>query len=487
MTFYSATLLGVKPLAVEIEIDLSSGLPFFQIVGLPDAILKESKTRVKSAIIQGGYEFPYDQRVVLNLAPSKVRKEGSGFELALAARILASSGQIGLPPGPVMFLGELALDGHLRSVGEIEALAYAIKEKPDVEILVAPAEAAQSLAQILKMPVIGIKHIQDLNQAIWWEQNKFCPAKKNAQENQPHQAHDSGNSIPKLKFSKFWARHLEVAAVGRHHYLVCGPPGCGKTFFAESLKRLFFRNQLETDLEQRALDAIYKRSEFEIPWAAPHHSATAVGLLGGGVPPRPGALTKAHGGILFLDEILEFHPAVLDSLREPIERGFIEIYRAGQQVSFPSRVQIIAAANPCRCGLWGYNLQGCPCSESSRRQYQARMSGPLFDRFDVRLYCQAPMGNEEKVSSDKIRKRVKFALDFKKNNPDFIFTPNAQKYLDLQQDAASFNYRSWKKVQNIAQTLAALDLTGEILVEHLEEAFSFQRLTGLNGRETSSR
>ena len=228
MAFFSSTLVGVKPMPVEIEIDVSDGLPFFQIVGLPDAVLKESKTRVKSAIMQSGFDFPYEKRVVLNLAPSKIKKEGSGFELGLAARILASCGYVPQPGHDVMFLGELALDGKVKSIPEIHALAYGTKLRGFSGLLVVPSENSEEISEALNVPVIPVSHLGDLRGQNWWEKTVSKSRSRIFQR-----ANHSRESEEFLisKFSKFWAKHLVMATVGHLNYLLCGPPGCGKTYF----------------------------------------------------------------------------------------------------------------------------------------------------------------------------------------------------------------------------------------------------------------
>jgi magnesium chelatase family protein len=474
MSYFSATLLGVRPILVEIEIDISSGLPFFQIVGLPDAILRESKTRVKSAILQGGFDFPYDQRVVLNLAPSKVKKEGSGFELGLAARILSSSMQIPAPDFNVLFLGELALDGGIRSIPEIEALAFAghnhFSRGIKIDLIVVNKDDVQKISH-LGIPVLGVSHLSDFQGTRWWEiENPTAEIPKSPVEPK--------SNFENLKFSEFWARHLMIAALGGHHYFLCGPPGTGKTFFAESLRLLLGALNNEPEIERRLLNSVFQRPPSEYPWAAPHHSASTCGILGGGNPPRAGAITRAHGGVLFLDELLEFSPSGLDSLREPIEKGFIEIFRAGSHVTFPSCFQLIAATNPCRCGHWKDFFKQCRCMPVARQNYQARMSGPFFDRFDVKVFCKRTEATEKRVSGSEILSKVESL----KGKKEPVWTQTALRELEEKGNRQHFNFRTYEKVKRVATTIARLDGHGSVQPKNITEASTYQAFKGLESR-----
>jgi len=474
MAFFASTLLGVHPIPVEIEIDLSSGLPFFQIVGLPDAILRESKTRVKSAILQAGYEFPYDQRVVLNLAPSKVKKEGSGFELGLAARILASSGQIPAPDFNVLFLGELALDGGIRSIPEIEALSFAaahsFSKGIKFDLIVANVDNLQGISH-LGIPLLGVKHLNDFKGERWWD--KAVAPLKEVKPNKPI----DGPQFKDLKFTEFWAKHLVIAAFGGHHYFLCGPPGCGKTFFAESLKLLLNSLEEKPSIERRLLNAVFQRGSNDFPWAAPHHSASMHGILGGGNPPRAGAITRAHGGILFLDELLEFTPACLDSLREPVEKGAVEIFRAGNYTVFPSRFQIVGATNPCRCGYWKSRYKECTCQPTHRKNYQARLSGPFFDRFDVKLHCRRAERGEKTIEGSEILSQLK---DLKKER---LLVPTWSKaaLLKFEERATKrhFNFRTIEKTKRLAVTLAQIEGLSAVGIRNVAEACELQSFKDL--------
>jgi magnesium chelatase family protein len=481
MKIYSATLHGVTPLKVEIEIDLSSGLPFFQIVGLPDEVLRESKTRVKSAIIQSEFDFPYDSRLVLNLSPSKVKKEGSAFELALAARILISSDQAQIDSTnlSVLFLGELALDGTIRSVDDILALSFAAGEK--VDFLVVPFDDVAKVQAHVTCPVVGLKHLRELKGD--WLKTALPTVKTCDDQVLENKNEVLYQKLSLLKVSNFWARHLEIAALGRHSYLLCGPPGTGKTFFAESLKNLVSALQGENDSQTKALDAIFGRENGEVPWAAPHHSVTTAGLLGGGGYPKPGAITRAHGGVLFLDELLEFSPAVLDSLREPLERKEVEIFRAGTMMTFPSDVQLIAATNPCRCGYWGFKLRGCRCLPFHRKSYQARMSGPFFDRFEARIFCPAELVDESTVSGTQILKNVRRALDLKlslglsaKMNSSPLISEDLKNSIARKVSSR----RSLENCCKLAVTLSYLDGLSKPRLHHFEEALKLQKIDELD-------
>lgn len=474
MAFFSATLLGVRPIPVEIEIDISSGLPFFQIVGLPDAILRESKTRVKSAILQGGFEFPYEQRVVLNLAPSKVKKEGSGFELGLAARILASSGQIPTPELNVLFLGELALDGSIRSIPEIEALAFAGHEHFSrgikFDLVVVNKDDVKKISH-LNTQVLGVSHLSDFQGCKWWESGEISSFKDSTL------AALREDKFKDLKFSEFWARHLTIAALGGHHYFLCGPPGTGKTFFAESLRLLLGSLKDEPEIELRLLNSVFQRPAHEFPWAAPHHSASTCGILGGGNPPRAGAITRAHGGVLFLDELLEFSSSSLDSLREPIEKGHVEIFRAGSHVIFPSRFQLIAATNPCRCGYWKAKFKNCRCMPHVRQGYLSRMSGPFFERFDIKIFCHRTEPDEKLVSGDEIISKIKFLR--KNETGDPVWTQTALSGLQEKGNRQRFNFRTYEKVKSVASTIARMDGFKSIQLKNITEATDYQNFKGL--------
>lgn len=491
MKLYASTLLGVKPLPVEIEADISKGLSIFQIVGLPDAILRESRTRVKSAIIQGGFKFPGDKRVILNLAPSKVRKEGSGFELGLATRILASTQQILLPEDKkLLLLGELALDGHIKVVEGIVALAFAADQIPDLDYLVVPQDLALLVAQKVSIPVISLQHLSELKAPQWWTK-VIRPESSSLPDPNPRPASILNPDLSSIQVGKFWADHLALAALGGHHYLVCGPPGTGKTFFAEVLQEILkamqkhpiFRRSKSCDEE--VLQAIYNRSDNELPWAQPHHTASIAGIVGGGNPPQPGAVTQAHGGILFLDELLEFTPKVLDSLREPIEKGEVNIFRSGSRMTFPAKVQVVAATNPCRCGYWKHPFKPCFCGSGQRQQYQSRMSGPFFDRFEVRLFCMPPTYKEEKVKVEKILEGIISAKEFEvscfkspwSNHQEVLEDSRWQNIEGFQKQ---LSHRALLKASRVARTLAILGKSETISANHIKTAVQFQYMKDLS-------
>ncbi len=479
---YSATLHGVEPVLVEIEIDLSPGLPFFQIVGLPDEVLRESKTRVKSAIQQAGFDFPYESRLVLNLAPSKLKKEGSAFELALAAKILHASSQIPMPEKNVLILGELALDGSVRSVSEMTALSLSAELESRIDLLVIPvAEAAKNVYRF-KKPVVAIAHIKDLKIDGWWEK-AFVPEEKEHSrfsfKKSKAEMSESPFDFSNCEVSEFWAEHLKIAAVGQHHYLLSGSPGCGKTFFAEAVKELRQTLEVKQEIKTEILHSFFDRQSGEIPWSAPHHSATLAGMIGGGVPPRPGAVTRAHRGILFLDELLEFSPSTLDGLREPLEKGFVDVARAGQMLRFPSNFQLIAATNPCRCGFWNHSTKGCTCSQVSRQRYRMKLSGPLLDRFDLTLPCPSPLGSEKKVSGKEILRICKEAEKFKtvassKTEP---FSERALDFMNYHLGKKIRSHRQHQKLRRLSLTLMQLEQERNVSEKHVERAMGMQDQT----------
>ena len=485
MQIYSATLRGVSPVKVEIELDISEGLPYFQIVGLPDQIVKESRTRVKSAILQAGFKFPYNDRVVLNLSPSQIRKEGSGFELGLALKILVQTEQVLVPPLRVFAFGELSLDGSVKPFEKQAALLYSALDVANTEaVVVAPRGTIwpKAFQKNFKGIRVEVGHLQELFQVNWWEalavaQTSPSLALSAEGPELPESCPEKGDFLGEVSnapenLSAFWEERLLVAALGQHSALLIGPPGCGKTTFACCLRELrqLTYSRCCKSVSDAVLDQVFGRGEEELPWANPHHRATPAGLIGGGASNEPGALTRAHGGILFLDEFLEFDPHSLDSLREPLERGVVEISRAGQTFQFPSRVQLVAATNPCRCGHWLHWARPCRCSAKSRKTFLGKLSGPLADRFDLKMILRNSLTAGKQVKFKQIRERYLRLLDRREDVGEPKLSERAKIILRHWSLAGSGSYRQVQKIAAVARTLALIDGVQEAEEAHVTRA-----------------
>lgn len=377
----SATLIGVHGQAISVEVHVSSGLPAFAVVGLPDASCREARDRVRAAVLSSDYKWP-PHRITVNLAPTGVRKTGAGLDLPIAVALLIANGQ--LPEvGDVAFIGELGLDGTLRRVPGALALVHAARR---AEVVVPPGCAAEAAL----VPGVTVRTAPDLGsvaralrgQRAW----DPLPARS------PTPVGGSGLDLADVRGQPLARMALEVAAAGAHHMLMVGPPGAGKTMLAERLPGLLPKLAPDEALEVTRIHsaagltlprgALVERP----PFRAPHHSASPVSLVGGGGPAmRPGELSCAHWGVLFLDELGEFPAAVLDALRQPLEEGRVLVCRARASVTFPARTLLVAAMNPCPCGADG-GPGSCRCRPSQRTRYAARVSGPLLDRFDIRLH-----------------------------------------------------------------------------------------------------
>jgi len=469
MKIWTSTIYGVEPLCVEVEADVSSGLPFFQIVGLPDAVLRESKTRVKSALIQAGFDFPHDSRVVLNLSPSRLPKEGSGLELALAARLLLATGQMQSAPQDALFIGELGLDGSVREVPELAALCLALL-KSSTELLVLPRAFTGQLPPSIKgRRIIWISHLDDLRNPLWWENSVLLEPTASLTLQKPDFDHLD------FKVSHYWARLFEITAFGEHHTLLVGPPGCGKTFFANKLPVFLGEPRTEHEADLQVLDSVFGRERLPgaRPFEAPHHSATMAGLLGTGQGsfPRPGSISKAHGGVLFLDEIFEFQQPVLDALREVLESRKISLSRSGFQMSLPADFLLVAAANPCRCGQWGKLMGRCGCSKRSRQSYQSRASGPLLDRFDIQAWfpSDADLKVDLPIQGREIMRRIKKAKEFKMDldrSPEWTERARAR----LQSTGGAVTLRGLGALKRLSETLCFLDMKSSVDSAQVDEA-----------------
>lgn len=378
---------GVEAVPVDVEIDIHRGLPAFSLVGLPDAAVRESRERVRAAIVNSGFEFPL-KRITANLAPADLRKAGPGFDLAIAVAILVASGQI---PGDRLegwwLAGELALDGSLRPLNGVLAMAEQARAQAPARLAVAPANAAEA-GMVEGVVVAACRQLGDLDLIARGEVPPEPP---------PEPGEVRRSELPDLadlRGQPGLRRAMEVAAAGGHGLLVIGPPGAGKSLAARRLPSILPPlNHLEA-IEVTKIASVAGRparggSLASRPFRAPHHTISAAGLVGGGSPPQPGEITLAHRGVLFLDELGEFARSALEALRQPLEDGRVTIARARGASTFPSRFQLFAAANPCPCG-YGEDSERCLCPRERVRSYEARLSGALADRFDLALRVAQP-------------------------------------------------------------------------------------------------
>ncbi|MEJ2646520.1 MAG: YifB family Mg chelatase-like AAA ATPase [Gammaproteobacteria bacterium] len=485
---HSRAQVGVQAPPVAVEVHLSNGLPSLSIVGLPETAVKESKERVRGALLTSRFEFPA-RRITINLAPADLPKDGGRFDLPIALGILAASGQIpaaGL--AQYEFLGELALSGELRPVRG--ALPAAMQAQRSGRRLVVPADNASEAALIADATVYGAGHLLQVS-AHLGDQQALAPA--------PQPDWSVATPLPDLadvRGQQRARRALEVAASGNHSLLMVGPPGTGKTLLASRLPGILPTLDHEQALEAAAVRSVSGQGLTAADWCrrpfrAPHHTASAVALVGGGSHPRPGEISLAHHGVLFLDELPEFDRRVLEVLREPMESGRIVISRAARQAEFPARFQLVAAMNPCPCGYHGDADGRCRCTPEQIRRYRTRISGPLLDRIDLQIevprptweQLQGPPGEPSAAVRDRVeaargrqrsRGTVNAELQGELLTSHCRLSPPDRRLLQQALERLGLSARAYHRILRVARTVADLDHAEHIATVHLTEAIQYR-------------
>jgi magnesium chelatase family protein len=492
---HSRAQVGIQALPVTIEVHLTSGLPRLSIVGLPATAVKESQDRVRSALLNCQFEFP-GQRVTINLAPADLPKEGGRFDLAIALGILAASRQI---PSETLveyeFIGELALSGEIRPVRGVLPMALAARNVG--RRVIVPLENAVEASMVSNVVIYPAKHLLEI-----------CTHLQNVAPITPYCTSHAPNpatvthlaDLSDVRGQHHAKRALEIAAAGAHNLLMVGPPGTGKTMLASRIPSIL-PPMTEPEALATATVASIAQGGFDVsvwgirPFRSPHHTTSGVALVGGGSQPRPGEISLAHNGVLFLDELPEFDKRVIEVLREPLESGRITISRAAHQAEFPANFQLITAMNPCPCGYFGDVNKRCQCSPQQISRYRNRISGPLLDRIDLHIEVPNVMRQElrqESVreTSAQVRARVVAARQIqlqrsgKANNlltnPEIEqvcrLSETDERLLDRAIEQLGLSTRAWHRILKVARTIADLSNSEMIQTPHLLEAITYRRL-----------
>ncbi len=510
----TCAIVGLDGYVVEVEVDISPGLPAMAIVGLPDTAVQEAKERVRAAIRNSGHEFPM-RRITVNLAPADMRKAGPAYDLPIAISILLSTGQVPRLPDSVIFLGELSLDGSLRHTNGILPMVIVARESGFKTVFV-PSSDAREAALVDGIEVIPVNTLAELTAYLRGEM-EIGPVPADAgvradalagTAEQSKATISGGVDLADVRGQEHAKRALEVAAAGSHNVLMSGPPGSGKTLLARALPSILPRMTRQEALE---VTKIYSVSGMlpaasplvtERPFRAPHYTISSAGLVGGGRMPRPGEITLSHRGVLFLDELPEFGHAGLEVLRQPLEDKVVTISRAQGSITYPANFMLVAAMNPCPCGFYGDPVKQCVCNPGAVDRYRKRISGPLLDRFDI--FVEVPRVEYEKLvqparaeTSAQVRQRVERAREVQRQRfAGTSLVANAEmgpvevwSYCQVDESARGLlqaamkqmhlSARGFHRILKLSRTIADLAGAETIGIAHLAEALQYRPASGL--------